>query len=346
MNPELLNIIDVQRVLVPELFDILVRRYEILSVIYSNQPIGRRKIASIIGVGEKIIRNEIAELKEHELVNILNQGMYISDEGIEVLKKAEKVIHIIKGHSDNEIQIAQKLAIKKVIISNVNSKDENLIMQETARIAARHIKTILKADSIVGVTGGATMAATARAMTGVNLKNKNLTVVPARGGLGVDSESQANNVAASFAEKLNCEYKLLHIAENLSKDLYESLKEHPEIKDVIECINNIDSFIFGIGRADVMAKRRNIDEKRIEEIVANGAVAEAFGYYFDMNGNIVEYTNTVGITFDNYRKMETIVGIASGANKVDAIISISKLNPNLVLVIDEELAKRVLEKIN
>ncbi len=140
-----------------------------------------------------------------------------------------------------------------------------------------------------------------------------------------------------------------HIERILSdeeKELYNSLIEHPEIKEVVSYMNNIDTFLFGIGRSDVMAKRRNFSEEKIAELGKKGAVAEAFGYYFDKNGEIIECTNTVGITYEKYMQLSNIVGIASGEQKSDAIISISKLNPNLVLVIDEELANRVLEKIN
>ncbi len=344
MNTELLNIIEIQKKIVPEMFDVFLRRYEILNIIQSNEPIGRRKIASVLGIGEKVIRNEINDLKDHKLVNILNQGMYISDEGIDVLKKSAEIIHLIKGHSDDEIQLADKLGIKKVIIASVSTQNDQLIMQETAKHAAKYIKTILKADSIIGVTGGATMASVAKATSQTNLKSKNITVVPARGGLGADAETQANTVAVTLAERINGVYRLLHITENLSKELYASLIEHPEIKEVVSYMNNIDTFLFGIGRADVMAKRRSFSEDKITELGEKGAVAEAFGYYFDMNGEIIECTNTVGITYEKYLDLKNIVGIASGEQKADAIIAISKLNPNLVLVIDEELANRVLEK--
>lgn len=51
--------LDVQKKIVPELLDILNKRYNILTNIYYNQPIGRRMLASQLGMGERIVRNEI-----------------------------------------------------------------------------------------------------------------------------------------------------------------------------------------------------------------------------------------------------------------------------------------------
>ncbi len=38
--------------------------------------------------------------------------------------------------------------------------------------------------------------------------------------------------------------------------------------------------VHGIGDAIVMARRRKVDEGTIQELIADGALAEAFGYYF------------------------------------------------------------------
>lgn len=343
MEPILDDILIIQKKLVPELMQVFLRRYEVLKVIASHEPIGRRNLSSILGIGEKIVRTEIAQLQERMLISVKNQGMYITNEGLELLEHADYWIHKIKGLDDIEKELAKLLSIKRVIIASNEINDDPFIIQETGKKSALYLKSIISEGMIIGITGGSTMAAIAKEMPKYNYKNKNITIVPARGGLGVDVEMQANNIAALLAEKLNCTYKLLHISENLSKELLESLKQYPEIKETVDYIDKIDALVFGIGRADIMATRRNLDEDKIKDLLKKGAVAEAFGFYFDQMGKIVDSVNTVGISLEQYNKLRHIIGAASGVEKAEAIMAVSKLNPNLVLIIDENLARAVLK---
>ena len=92
-----------------------------------------------------------------------------------------------------------------------------------------------------------------------------------------------------------------------------------------------------------MSQRRHLKENHRILLKEKGAVAEAFGYYFDKKGKIVDVVNTVGITLDQYSGLEHVICVASGVEKATAIKAVSKLNPNLVLGIDEGLAKSILE---
>lgn len=331
-----------QNILAPEMIEVFIRRYEILQSIYGHQPIGRRNLAIMLGIGEKIIRNEVVQLQEKFLIEIKNQGMYVTQEGIDILAISERWIHKLKAVTDVENEIKTLLNIKKVIISKIDSKNDQQIMEEVSRNTGMYLKSIIKEGMIIGVTGGSTMASVAKESPKYNCSKKNITVVPARGGLGVDLETQANNVAATLAEKLSCQYKLLHITENLSKEILKSLMVYPEIKETIDLIDKIDLLLFGIGRADEMAKRRNLGEERIKLLTEGGAVAEAFGYYFDKRGTIVNDANTAGITLKQYKRLKHIIGTATGRAKAEAILAISGLNNNLVLVIDEGLADELL----
>ena len=53
------EILDLQRKIVPELVEVLEKRYNVLRTIFYNQPIGRRMLASELNLGERVVRNEI-----------------------------------------------------------------------------------------------------------------------------------------------------------------------------------------------------------------------------------------------------------------------------------------------
>ena len=80
------EILDLQRKIVPELVEVLEKRYNVLRTIYYNQPIGRRMLASELNLGERVVRNEIDLLKSQNLIEINTPGMTVTKDGQHVLE--------------------------------------------------------------------------------------------------------------------------------------------------------------------------------------------------------------------------------------------------------------------
>lgn len=168
-------------------------------------------------------------------------------------------------------------------------------------------------------------------------------VVPARGGLGEEVEIQSNHVAAMLSKKIGASYKLLHMPDNVEKSIIDSMLTIPAVKETVDTIEHIDMLVFGIGNAMDMAIRRKNSREVCEQIQKSAAVSEAFGCYFNVQGEIVYETSTVGIDLDFYKKMNDIIGVAGGKKKAEAILSISKINKNLVLITDESAARDLMK---
>ena len=105
----------------------------------------------------------------------------------------------------------------------------------------------------------------------------------------------------------------------------------------------MDTLVFGMGRADVMATRRNLSKEKIEDIIEKGAVAEAFGHYFDINGEEIWEYKTIGLSLDKYKKLKNVIGVAGGEDKAEVIISIATLRNDITIITDEEAARKILE---
>jgi len=201
---------------------------------------------------------------------------------------------------------------------------------------------LIKNDTIIGISGGTTMACVVNQMKRKK-SIKNLLVLPARGGLSEELEIQANTLAANLAEKLDAQYKLLHIPDNLDEKELSVLKNNKLINDVLDDIQKINLLVFGLGNAMDMAIRRKSDKNVFNKIESEQLTAEAFGYFFDRDGNVKMQINSVGITLENFKVIKTAVGVAAGSSKAEAIYAISKFNNNFILVTDEAAAKRILE---
>lgn len=340
-----MDLVKLQKKIIPEMFKMLELRYDILRSIYFNQPIGRRNLAENLNITERVVRAEIQILKELELLNIESMGMYITSEGKIVLTEITKLIHELRGISELEKQLKTALNLKRVIVVESNLNEYDITLKEMGKASNEYLKQTLRDDFIVGITGGTTMLNVAKSVKKEKISN-NLLVIPARGGLGKDVETQSNNVAATLAKRLEGNYKLLHVPDNMDEKTLDALMELSNINEVINLIEDMDVLLFGVGRADVMARTRNLSKEKIEWLYEKGAVAEAFGYYFDIDGNQLWEYKTIGLSIERFKSLKEAIAVAGKEEKAEAIIAIAKIKPDITLITDELAAKKILSIIN
>ncbi|QCX34655.1 sugar-binding transcriptional regulator [Caloramator sp. E03] len=335
------NILNFQQKIIPEMIELLKKRYQILKSIYYSQPIGRRALSQELSMGERIVRTEVSFLKEQGLVEINSIGMMITEEGKNILENLEEMIHEISGLSNIEETLKKYLGIYEVKVVPGDLDLDSTVLKEMGRIAADYVKELIQDNYIIAVTGGSSVAQVVENFPKVN--KQNLLVIPARGGIGRIVETQASTLASKLALRIGASYKLLHVPDNLSRDALETMLNEPDIKDTVEKISKSNILIFGIGRADEMGKRRGLTEDEIKMLLQKGAVAEAFGCYFNKYGKIVDKTPTMTLDFEDVKNIDHIVAIAGGKYKAQAVAAVRTNNPNMVLVTDEGCAKELLK---
>lgn len=335
------NILALQQKIIPEMIELLDKRYHILKSIYYNQPIGRRSLSQELSLGERIVRTEVNFLKSQGLIEINSIGMIVTSEGESILESLAEAIHEINGLSVIEENIQRILKIHKVIVIPGDSDNDHTVLREMGRATANYVKDLLNESKVLALTGGTSVAEFVNNFPKVS--NCSLTVVPARGGIGGKVETQAGTLAAKLANKIGAEHKLLHVPDNLSLKALEMMMNEPEIRNVINIISKADILVFGIGRADEMSRRRGLNEDEIKKLLEEGAVAEAFGYYFNNKGEIIYKTPTMAIDFNDVKNIKNIIAVAGGKNKAEAIIATKTENPQMVLVTDEGCAKEILK---
>lgn len=341
---ELQEILELQKKIVPELVNTLEKRYNVLRTICHNQPIGRRVLANMLNVGERTVRTEIGFLKEQGLIEINTSGMTVTSSGIEIIEKLNDFIHEIKGLSEVEEKIQSLLNLKKVIIVPGDVEENPSVLKDLGKACANYVKDVLEDNFIIALTGGSTLREVVDGFPKITNLSR-IQVVPARGGMGKKVESQANTLAASLAKKLNGTYKMLHISENLSLDIIDTLLKEEAVKAVIDTIHKADVLIYGIGNAMQMARKRGIPQQEIDNLINNGAVGEAFGCYFNKDSEIISETTAIGIKIKEARKIKIHIAVAGGKNKVESIISTELNDKDGVLVTDEAAAEGILSLI-
>lgn len=337
------ELIALQRLIVPEMISLMENRYNILSTVKSEGPIGRRNLAFVLEMSERQVRIEVDFLEENQLLVSDRQGVELTVLGQEAILRLKQMLYAYNGLEQMERDLEARLHLKKAIICPGSADVNDQVLQFMGHAAAAYIHSILGEHDIIALTGGVSTAAVAAQMPEMDFPH--VEVIPARGGIGKSHSTQANNVVAEMALKLHCNYELLHLPDNIDSRLLEAMKDYPEIRRVFEKINAIDVLLFGVGRADALADWRHLKLKEKQMLLENGAVGEAFGYYFDIQGGVVSPSSTIGVSIDRYKEIPYPIAVAGGEAKAEAIIGVSRMRSGMVLVTDESAARAILKKV-
>ena len=336
------DLLKIQQKLIPEVIEIMTKRYLVLREISLSGPIGRRALANNLQNSERIIRTETELLKQQGLIDVASKGMTITQEGQQLLKDLKDAMRDVIGINQLQEEIRQYLGIKKVILIPGSYDNNHSLIKDIGSQAAKYFLDIIKDNDIVSIAGGSTMLEFARSIKS-DKKYNSITVVPARGSMGLDVETQSNNVVAEVSKNIHSNYKLLNVPDQLCEESIKMLTQEPEIKSTLELIDNSDVLVVGVGRADEMVERRKLSDEIAKNIMDKKAVGEAFGHYFNKKGEIVYKLNTVGIDMKSFKNKRETIAVFAGRKKAEAFIPISKINKNIVLITDEESAKEILK---
>lgn len=338
------SIFKLQQKIVPELVELLQKRYDILRTIYYHQPVGRRILANDLCISERIVRNEINFLKAQNLIEVNALGMFITSDGEEILTELKEFIYEIKGLTKIEKFIEEHLKIHRVIVIPGDAKSDKNVLKEIGKVAANYTASIIKDNSIIALAGGTTVKQVVDNFP-QNNNHKNILVLPARGGMARDVEVQANTLVSALAHKIGANYELLHAPDNLSSAALQTILNEKNIKEIVDKIQSAEVLIYGIGIAEDMARKRGLPEETIEHLQQLGAVGEAFGHYYNESGEMIFCTSTIGVKNEDFNDIKTLIAVAAGKDKAKAIIATEINRSSTILIIDEAVAEEIINII-
>lgn len=333
---------DILRLLAPEFPEILVRRYRILRKIYYSAPVGRRTLAAYFQVGERVLRREVAVLREQGLVKVEPRGISLTALGKTAVLSITPDLKSFLGLNVLENKLLKLLKVRRVLVVPGDLEKDEIVLQEMGRAAARILRECLVADMVLAVSGGTSCAAVAD-MLPETPGPPGITVVPARGGLGEVVDYQANTIAARVALKLDARYRLLYLPDSLSDAALQLLLQEKKIKEVVSLINTARVLLHGIGGAEDMARRRGAGPEELQRLCRRGAVGEVFGVFYNCRGEIVERIPSLGLYHEGLdQRVHNAIVVAGGRKKARAIAAVVGNHPRDLLVLDEGAAREIL----
>jgi central glycolytic genes regulator len=331
--------------LAPDLIDSAKLRFQILQQIHWLAPIGRRVLAQRLSLTERSLRTETTFLRENDLITMTKSGMMLTAKGSDVLQHLAGTMAELSGIKIKEKQLADLLHLDHCSIVAADLDQQPKVLETMGRLLNEILQQNLpKGEAVVAAMGGTTMAAVANQLTPALSENRQLTFVPARGGLGEAVDVQANSVCAQMALNTNGTHRVLYIPEHVSERVYQPLLEEPVVKEVLTLVDKSVGVVHSIGVALQMAERRDMPADTIQMLKRKHAVGEAFGYFFNEQGQIVYKIPQIGLQLEKLKKTPCIVAIAGGAKKADAIKAYAQLAPHQTWLITDEGAANLILK--
>ncbi|AVK61985.1 SorC family transcriptional regulator [Lactobacillus sp. CBA3605] len=330
----------------PDMVEMLSHRYLVLRTINWMAPVGRRLLAQTLEVSERTLRTETDTLRKLDLIVTDKAGMQLTQPGKDVLLGLSQFMDELMGIRQKERQLAQRFNLKRCIIVSGDSDRQLKVIGTMGEEVNQLLQRLLpEGNNIIAVMGGHTMEHVANHLSSKLASKRDLLFVPARGGVGESVAIQANTIASQMAQHTGGKFRSLFVPEQVSERTYEPLLKEPSIQEVLGIIRQANVVIHSVGDAVSMAHRRDMSEDQIKVLRGRHAVGEAFGYFFDKDGNVVYRIPRIGLQIGELANMEIILAVAGGASKATAIEAYMKIAPKKTcLITDEGAANLILKK--
>ena len=334
------DFVQLMQTLVPDLAAEMAQRALVLERIASMAPVGRRQLAVKLRLTEREIRACADKLREQGFISLDPAGMTLTDRGREILPEVQAFTRALNDLSGLEEQLTSLMDIDRVVIVSGDADADAAVLDEVGRAAAVRVRGMLHSGSTLAVTGGTTMAATARAMHSPSPLH--VMVVPARGGFGRAVSTQASTLAAEIAGRLGGHHRLMHLPDYMDDAAKQEMLRLPDVREVMELIQRADVILHGVGCAEEKLRESKLPPAQARKLLADGAVGESFGGYYDKDGNCLLESSSVGVDLARLSPGCRMIAVAAGRHKAGAILAVLRHDRHALLVTDEGAAREML----
>src|SRR5699024_9346806 len=251
-----------------------------------------------------------------------------------LLKKAREKgivqITVIKPDSNFlslEQELEEEFDLTEVLIGETepNSSPQR-VKHQVGKTAANYLHRTISKGDLIGVTWGTTLQAMIDSM-----KKKQIPpthVIQALGGVGApEAKAYATDISRRLSQLLGSKLTLLPAPGVAgSSKTKEVLLSDRKVKKSLALFSKIDTLFVGIGAITTNpVLDKNSDEINSEihrEILKSKAVGDIALRFFDAEGEEIESQLkdlVIGISIDEIKSVDTVVGVATGRDKANAI---------------------------
>lgn len=309
-------------------------RAVVIERVNALEPVGRRALAQRLKLREREVRAVCESLRADGLLEMTAAGMSLTAKARPLLEGAHAISRSRLGMANLETQLEHLLGIGRVCIAPEGE------IGQVGRIAAAHIRSLLRQGSILAVSGGETVRAVAEAIQpGVS---GDVLVLPARGGFGEKVEVQADTLAEEFALRLGGRHRLLHLPDRLPAQIRQELFKMEAVSQMMDDLRRTDILLYGVAGVDKIVSERPMNPQRERELGRAGAKAFVLGRWFDAQGHQISGFDEGLVSGWDFQSVPHVIAVACGVNKAAAVLAVSRHHAHELLVVDEACAKAII----
>lgn len=304
-----------------------------VSSMYYNQDYNQQEIADRLHISRPKVSRLLKQAREQGIIQI----------------------SVVSSHSnfvELENALEQRFGLQEVLLVESESKmSSQVIKKQLGSAAADSLHRTVSEGDLIGVTWGTTLQAMVDAMQPKPIPD--VHVVQSLGGVGPpEAKAHATDISRRLSQLLNSRLSLLPAPGIVgSKQAKEVLLSDRQVKGALELFSEINTLYVGLGAIETNPvldqNNQEIPPNLYKEIINSDAVGDIALHFFDIEGNEIESQLkdlVIGISIEEVRQIDTVVGIAGGTEKTDVILGALRGNLIDVLITDTHTAKELLSK--
>ncbi len=301
-----------------------------IASLYYDQGKTQQEIANEVGITRSAISRLLTEAREEGIVEI--------------------VVHYPwKTSSSLEEALSRTFSLKAVRVLTSADKTYQEMLQGIGILAAEYLESVLYPEISIGISWGTALYEMIKAMRPSNLPGAE--VVQLIGATGAENISTDGPMLAQLlSNRLGCACRYLHSPLIIDSEAGQNiLIQDRSIQATLERARNVDIALVGIGTTDPrlysLLRAGYVTEEKTQTIRAAGAVGDICAHHYDAWGRVLDIDinrRVVGITLDELKAIDTVVGVAGSEKKGETILGALRGGYINVLITDEYAARRVL----
>ncbi len=255
-----------------------------------------------------------------------------------------EVIDTLSQNAAQALDLADHLGLKRVTLVK-GSADVHEERNELGRATARLLVRLTKPEDVIGLSWGRTLLPMAKYLENLPAT----TLVQLTGAVGADLSTSPVEIISRILQTSDVKpMVLLAPLFAATPESALSFKQEPSVASVFEMYKKLDTAILSVGswKPSVTQLGQLFGEETVREIDDSGAVAELAGIFLSADGHYVDLSinaRRLSVSVPELLRTPTVMAVAGGMAKIDAIRSVAQSGLIDTLVTTTEVGARLLE---
>ncbi len=248
-------------------------------------------------------------------------------------------------------RLKETFELKDAFVIPSTSGSYRDLVDKLGRLAARVLENYLNDGMTLGISLGMAVAATVRQfrMTQpIHVKVLRLQ------GATENELMEGTDLAQTLSSQLGGDAAIIPSPWMMkSVEACQWILQEPSVAEAIRIAENANIGLVGLGSMDkafsTIYRNQLITVAELEQLKSDGAAGEICGKHFDIHGNILDVPfnqRTVSIQIQKLADFDTVIGVAGGVAKTEAILGAIRGKLINVLVTDSAPARALLEMVS